>query len=238
MEARLNASALSDLNSLQPCVTIISHKIPEFPVLVDLGSTHCFIDPSFVTINSLSNYSVPPITLHLFDGTTTTMITEATDLSIRFTSGNVTPLDLDCKIVLGHNWLTRFNPLIDWVLGGIKFRTPLQRVPALSSLPDPIAPSMSTQRLDPLSVSPPPTDLPKAPGLQAPQIALINAVAYARTCKLEGSMQLSLQLSPTASSSLHAASPAANPNLSTVPKDYHEFANVFSQAKALVLVPH
>ena len=99
-------SALSDPNSLQPRVTTVSHNIPEFPALVDSGSTHCFVDPSFVKINSLSTYSVPPITLCLFDGTTTTMITEATNLSIRFTSSNVTLLDLDCKIVLGHNWLT------------------------------------------------------------------------------------------------------------------------------------
>ena len=238
MEARLNASALSDLNSLQPCVTIVSHNIPEFPALVDLGSTHCFVDPSFAKINSLSTYTVPPITLHLFEGTTTTMITEATDLSIHFTSGDVTPLDSDCKIVLGHNWLTQFNLLIDWVLGSIEFRTPSQRVPAPSSLPDPSAPSPSTQRLDPLSISPSPTDLPKAPGLRAPQIALINAIAYAHACKLEGSIQFSLQLSPMASSSLCAASPAANPDLSAVPKDYHEFADVFSKAKALVLAPH
>ena len=166
------------------------------------------------------------------------MITEATDLSIHFTSGDVTPLDSDCKIVLRQNWLTRFNLLIDWVLGSIVFRTPLQQVPAPSSLPDPIAPSLSAQRLDPLSVSPSPTDSPKAPGLRAPQIALINAVVYAHACKLEGSMQFSLQLSPTASSSLRAVSLAANPDLSAVPEDYHEFANVFSKAKASVLAPH
>ena len=106
-------SALSDPNSLQPRVTTVSHNIPEFPALVDSGSTHCFVDPSFAKINFLSTYSVSLITLRLFDGTTTTMITKATDLSICFTSSDVTPmtfyvtpLDLDCKIVLGHNWLT------------------------------------------------------------------------------------------------------------------------------------
>ena len=109
------------------------------------------------------------------------MITEATNLSIHFTSSDVTLLDSDCKIVLGHNWISRFNPLIDWVLGSIKFRIPLQQVPALS-----------TQRLNPSSISPSPTDSPKAPSLRAPQIALINAIAYAHACKLEGSMQFSL----------------------------------------------
>ena len=111
-------------------------------------------------------------------------------------------------------------------------------MPALSSLPNPSAPSLSAQRLNPSSISPSPTDLPKASGLRAPQIALINPIAYACACKLEGSMQFSLQLSPMASSSLRAASLAANPDLLAVPEDYHEFADVFSKAKASVLVPH
>jgi len=113
MEAQLNAAALSDPNSLQPQVTISNHNIQSFPALVDSGSTHCFVEPSFANMNTLSIYSVSPIILHLFDGTTTTIITEATNLPIHFPSGDVTPmtfyvtlLDSDCKIVLGHNWLT------------------------------------------------------------------------------------------------------------------------------------
>ena len=211
--------------------------MPSFPALVDSGSTHCFVDPSFANMNTLSRYMVSPIVLCLFDGTTTTIITEATDLPIQFPSGDVTPLDSDCKIVLGHNWLTRYNPSIDWVLSSIKFRTSMQQVPTPGSLPDPVAPSLSTLRLDTMSVlSSSPTNSPQAPGLQAPPIALINAAAFLKACQLDGSQQFSIQLKPD--SSFCAVSVDTAPNLSSVPKAYHDFADVFSKLKASVLAPH
>jgi len=244
MEARLNTATLSDPNSLRPQVTISDRNIQSFPTLVDSGSTHCFVDPSFANMNTLSTYSVSPTILHLFNGTTTTVITKATDLPICFPSGDitpmtfyVTPLDSDCKIVLGHNWLTQYNLSIDWVLSSIKFRTSMQQVPTPSSLPNPVAHSPSVLRLDAMSVSSPsPTDLPQAPGLWAPPIALINAAAFLKACQLDGSQQFSIQLKPD--SSFHAALVDAAPNLSSVPEAYHNFANDFNKAKASVLAPH
>ena len=148
----------------------------------------------------------------------------------------VTPLDSKCWIILGHNWLTCFNPLIDWVLGSIEFRTPLLQVLTPSSPPEPLKPDLA-------SASPPPpvatlNDLPKAPSLCAPPITFINAAAFSAVCRQEGSIQFSIQLRQEPNGKLHAASVEDTPNLSAIPEEYHDFADVFSKSNASVLPPH
>ena len=136
----------------------------QFSSLIDSGSSDCFIDRTFINKNTLPTYSVTPLQLCLFDGTTNQVITQAIDLPIRFASGVVTlttffvtPLDGSCTIVLGHNWLTRFNLLIDWVTSSISFRTSVQTSPVPPSSAKPLPDSV-------LPVGIPILDTPSTPG--------------------------------------------------------------------------
>lgn len=147
-------------SSASPRSAHVAAALPKgtYPALVDSGSSDCFVDSSFVNQNRLETYSVDPLQLRLFDGTTNNLITQAINLPLRFPSGvvilstfYVTPLDGTCVLVLGHNWLTRNNPSIDWVLGSITFRTPTQtHLEPISASAEPLDsnPSVSIPSVD------------------------------------------------------------------------------------------
>ena len=65
---------------------------------------------------------------------------------------------------------------------------------------------------------------------------MINAAAYMHASKLPGS--ISFQLSITPDGALAWASHEFPVDLSSVPKDYHEFTDVFSKGKADAFPPH
>jgi hypothetical protein len=220
-------------------VNLISYDIPSVSALVDSGSSDCFKDTTFVNEHAISTYSVPPLQLRLFNGTLNSTITQAIDLSVRFQTGDitpmtfyVTPLDGSCSLVLGHNWLTHYNPLIDWVTSSISFRSPGQNIQA--------PPSSAPQPLDlPPPADPTPSDSPPSFSQhKAPPITIISAPAFALACRLQGSVQFSLQICPK-ESDLHSASTTSDPSeISIIPPEYHEFGDVFSKSKADTLAPH
>jgi len=228
-----------------PHVILLSFDLPKIRTLVDSGSTHCFVDIQFVHKNNITTYSVPPIVLWLFNGTSNFVITQAIDLSVKFpASSDVTPmtfylapLDSECMIVLGHNWLTRYNPLIDWVLSSLTFRTPAQSLLAPPSTPSPVLSSNPDSSLSSQS-TPGPAPSVDTPVCTPPHISLINAAAFVHACKLEGSTKYQLQLCPSDSAKACSSSTSTLPDLDIVPPEYRDYADVFSKAKASELPPH
>src|SRR5467141_2686345 len=69
----------------------------------------------------------------------------------------LTHLDLSCSAVLGHCWLAKYNPQIDWKLGHISFKT--QGID-VGPQADPSEPSVSAQCA---STSPPNWSIPTNP---------------------------------------------------------------------------
>ena len=76
-------------------------------------------------------------------------------------------------------------------------------------------------------------ELPSTPSL--PSISFINVIAYYWACQLPGLISFQL-VQPSAM--LCASMVSDVPDLSAVPTQYHNFANVFSKSKADSLLPH
>ena len=227
-----------------PSVIIMSLNMSPVSALVDSGFSHCFVDSNFVNKHSLETYAIPPLELHLLDGSLNTFVTEATKLNIQFSTGEVTSetffvtlLDSSCVLILGHSWLTHYNLLIDWVLGHIEFRKGTLRMPAA-----PVPPSVESTPVSASAAVHPPDSPPTSdsPPSSAPYVSLIGAAAFAHACKLPGAINFTLYICAKDAKlcSASASPPVDTPNLSGVPQEYHDFADVFSKAKATTLALH
>ena len=260
-EVRLNAAALTDPNSFYTKVSF-----PQFPTLsasglVDSGSSHCFIDPSFISKNKIPYYDIPPVTLRLLDGSVGASIARIADIDICFSTNDkmllrfyVTKLDSATAMVFGHNWLHRYNPSIDWSAGHIEhFRNlapsvlssapagpsgapapPAASLPPLpSSTPPPsVSPDTSDFDFDSLPVD---VDSASPSSSQPPFVSFINAAAYARLARLPGNTLFTVTVSDSVTGRAATAEPADTPK---IPEDYQEFQDVFSKKSAGTLPPH
>ena len=205
--------------------------------LVDSGSSDSFIDLGFVEKHHLAAYTIPAIRLRLIDGTCNSIITQAIKLHIHFLSGEkqtmnfyVTPLASSCTLMLRHHWLTTYNPSIDWVKGSIHFHA---KVTPVSPLSPPLMPSPEPEPVQP-KLSPADQSKPRKP----PRVTLINAKVFARESTMQGSQCFHLQVVTPEATGRSATNLPGPINLDGVPKEYHNFADVFSKSKASILANH
>ena len=218
-------------------IPVMSKTIPDTQLmsLVDSGSSDSFIDSGFVDKHHLAAYTIPAIRLRLIDSTCNSIITQAIKLHIRFSSGKkqtvdfyVTPLDSSCTLMLGHHWLACSNPLIDWVKGSLRFHT--KATPLLPPAPTP------SPEVEPVKLKLSPADWSK-PG-KPPRVTLINAKVFACESTMQGSQCFRLQVATPKATGRSATSLPGPVTLDGVPKEYHDFANVFSKSKASILADH
>ena len=141
----------------------------------------------------------------------------------------VTQLDPSCSVVLGHNWLKQYNPLIDWFKGSISFERRDTSVPSAAS---------SEARASTASAAhPSPASLEES---VPPRISLLSAPAFFRAVQLEGSHSFTISLKTDEASGRLVIPEKSEPvaDLEGVPEKYHHFADVFSKQKADRLAPH
>ena len=206
---QLNVSALSDSHSLFvsltfPLILGQNHfnKI-SFWALVDFRSTYCFVNSIFMDIHYLKTFTTLPVAFCLFDSSSNSTISEITNLSIIFSTGDcinldfyITLLDSSYSLVLKYNWLVQYNPLINWVNGLINFCPSLWENLALSHIIANI-PLVSLLSLDTsLQSSDSAVSIPASEtsvsNSEQPNIIIIGAVTFLYTSKLLSSSNFEL----------------------------------------------
>ena len=222
----LNASILYRPDSLYVNLTSPEDLTFNFRALVDSGSTHSFVDTMFVSAHGLRTDSVTPIALKLFDGTSNSTITKSCTIPVRFPCGTsqavtfyVTQLDSSCSAVLGHDWLARHNPSIDWVTSSIMFRTPT----ASDSVP-----TSSFARAATALLPPPDSEILAPLSSNTIDISVLSTDEFFRTVKTEQIQCYSLVVSDNgAYGRSSTTAPASTEDLQPIPKKYHDFAGCF-----------
>ena len=85
---------------------------------------------------------------------------------------------------------------------------------------------------------PPQNPASQKPFDSAPHVSLIGAAAFVCACKLPGAQSSRIHLSDISISGKSASVSDEAPNLSHIPKEYHDYADVFSKVKADMLALH
>ena len=159
------------------------HISGSFKGLVDSGSSVCFVDSNFVVTNRLTCQTIAPLPVALIDGTVNAFVTQSVSLPIGLACSYtctlelfVTELERTFPVVLGHSWLVKHNPKIDWKTGTVQFSTlkPLEKNPRTktepqiiyetSLKPSPNCPKIPHTPLQPETPAFTPKNYPEPPG--------------------------------------------------------------------------
>jgi Retroviral aspartyl protease len=270
--AFLNAVDSPNKNSLS--LILYPNHFPNFsfPCLIDCGSSHCFLDEKFAKDNCFPVTPISPMRLKLIDGSYGPPLTRVSDVTVTLSCGLVhnirfllTHLDHEFPAVLGLDWLTQHNPLIDWVTSSVTFRNCLRSTPGTETESETLSAMANTLLSedeisdDTLSESSDNDDsfdqsdsetntlksIPASPektsSFKAPHISIISANAFMKALKTEGTRCYSISVHESIeakSRSATASSGSFRSNMEGVPDLYHGFADVFSKVKADTLAPH
>jgi len=188
----------------------------------------------------LKTFATPSVALCLFDSSLNNTISKIANLPIIFSTGDcmnldfyVTLLDSFCSFVLGYNWLTQHNPLIDWVNRSINFHLSLWENLVLSHV-------VANTPLTSLSFFDTSLQLlDSVVSISTSEISMSNigTAVFLHTSKLLGSSNFELCLC-SSDIQTNSAKLAEASDLSNISFKYHKFADVFSKTKAEVLAPH
>ena len=122
--------------------------------------------------------------------------------------------------------------IIDWVKGSIDFGMKV----ASASLPIPVLMLTPSPEPEPVKPKLSPADRSK---LGKPlRVTLINAKAFSHESMMQGSQCFRLQVATPEATGRSATTILGPTKLDGVPKEYHNFADVFSKYKAGVLADH
>jgi hypothetical protein len=125
----LNTIISPKVKALLIPVTSLHFPNLSFSCMIDCGSSHCFIDSHYAKVNHFLIVSILQIRLCLIDGSSPSYILCTTDISVWFPCRTthqvrflITKLDTKFSAVLGLDWLTLHNPLINWADSSVTFR--------------------------------------------------------------------------------------------------------------------
>jgi len=107
-----------------------TNTIPTVNTLIDSGCTHTCISKKLVERENIPTQKIlNPITIYNADGTQNTngQVTDCVKMEIEIgghkenIEAAVVQLEDRADLFIGHDWLIKHNPEIDWINGQIKF---------------------------------------------------------------------------------------------------------------------